>query len=68
MHVYLIGGMSVRYDDNVYLSRINRQSDITTVSPTVQFEYGGRDTPNSGTITLRKNYVFYYNNPDNDTD
>jgi hypothetical protein len=69
MHVYLVGCMSVRYDDNIYLSRVSRLSDIiTTVSPGVQFEFGGTDTPNSGTITLRKNYVFYYNNPENNTD
>jgi len=69
MHVYLAGGMSVRYDDNIYLSRMNTRSDIiTTVSPAVQFEYGGTDTPNRGQITLRKDYVFYLSNPENNTD
>lgn len=69
MHVYLIGGMSVRFDDNIYLSRLNVQSDIiTTVNAGVELEYGGTDTPNSGRLMFRKNYVFYRTRSENNTD
>ena len=68
-HVYLLGGLSVRYDDNVYLSRLNRQSDVVlTASAGVELEFGSRDTPNSARIMFRKNHVYYSNRSENNTD
>ncbi|MEZ5274807.1 MAG: outer membrane beta-barrel protein [Opitutaceae bacterium] len=69
IHVYLLGGLSVRYDDNLYLSRLNTQSDIvTTVTAGVQMEFGSPDTRNSANVMFRKNYVFYNSRSENNTD
>jgi hypothetical protein len=66
MHVYLIGGMSVRYDDNLFLSSVNKQSDIVTrVNAGVEFEYGGRDTPNAAKVMFAQNWFFYRNRSEN---
>jgi hypothetical protein len=66
MHVYLIGGLSVRYDDNIFLSGVNQQSDIVTqVSAGVELEYGGRDTPNSASVSFAQNWFFYMNRSEN---
>lgn len=66
MHVYLIGGMSVRYDDNIFLSGTNVQSDIVTqVNAGVELEYGGRDTPNSLSMMFAQNWFFYHTRSEN---
>ena len=66
MHVYLVGGMSVRFDDNIFLSEVNKQSDIiTTVNAGVELEYGGRDTPNSASVSFAQNWFFYHNRSEN---
>jgi hypothetical protein len=58
--------MSVRYDDNIFLSGVNKQSDIiTTVNAGVELEYGGRDTPNSASVAFAQNRFFYHNRSEN---
>ncbi len=69
IHVYLLGGMSIRYDDNLYLSRLNKQADIiTTVNAGFALEYGSPDTPSTARLTMRKNHVFYASRSEYNTD
>ena len=67
VHVYLLGGMSVTYDDNVFLSNVNKQSDLVThVNAGVELEFGSPDTPNSARLEFAQNWFFYHNRPEYD--
>lgn len=67
VHVYLLGGMSVTYDDNVFLSNTNKQSDLVTrVNAGVELEFGSPDTPNAARLQFAQNWFFYHNRSDYD--
>ena len=65
VHVYLLGGMSVTYDDNVFLANQNKQSDLVTrMNAGVELEFGSPDTPNSARVQFAQNWFFYHNRPE----